>query len=77
MKKEIFQTKSRKIKKRNRQRQTAAQINLLGCLKYNLFRYFLRKEKLWLNRKLLSKIFTNEAGTLFSFKQWMITFYNI
>nr|YP_010164481.1 ribosomal protein L20 [Polyopes lancifolius]QRM91076.1 ribosomal protein L20 [Polyopes lancifolius] len=77
MKREIFQTRSRKIKKRSRQRQTTTQINLLGCLKYNLFRYFLRKEKLWLNKKLLSKIFANEIGTLFSFKQWMTIFYNI
>nr|YP_010395121.1 ribosomal protein L20 [Grateloupia elliptica]UQJ72562.1 ribosomal protein L20 [Grateloupia elliptica]UYI31698.1 ribosomal protein L20 [Grateloupia elliptica] len=77
MKQEILQTKSRKLKKRSRQKRTIAQINLSGCLNYSLFIYFIRKEKIQLNRKLIANIFTSEVGTSFSFKKWMLQFYNV
>nr|YP_010921942.1 ribosomal protein L20 [Grateloupia turuturu]YP_010986440.1 ribosomal protein L20 [Pachymeniopsis lanceolata]WIM51248.1 ribosomal protein L20 [Grateloupia turuturu]WOL37408.1 ribosomal protein L20 [Pachymeniopsis lanceolata] len=77
MKQEILQTKSRKLKKRSWRKRTIAQINLSSCLNYNLFTYFIRKEKIQLSRKLIASIFVNEAGTSFSFKKWMLQFYRV
>nr|YP_010937580.1 ribosomal protein L20 [Grateloupia asiatica]WKW95610.1 ribosomal protein L20 [Grateloupia asiatica] len=77
MKQEIFQTKSRKLKKRYWQKRATTQINLSGCLSYNLFIYFARKEKLQLNKKLIANIFVSEIGTSFSLKKWMLQFYGI
>ena len=69
MKQEILQTKSRKLKKRGWQKQVITQINSSSCLNYNLLIYFIRKEKLKLNKKLLANFFVSEAGTSFSLRK--------
>nr|YP_008963793.1 ribosomal protein L20 [Grateloupia angusta]AGO19306.1 ribosomal protein L20 [Grateloupia angusta] len=77
MKQEILQTKSRKLKKRSWRKQIITQINLSSCLNYSLFTYFIRREKIQLNKKLIANIFVNEVGTSFSFKKWMLQFYGV
>nr|AHX02563.1 ribosomal protein L20 [Sebdenia flabellata] len=63
---------NRKLKKRNQLKQFAHQINLLNCFNYNLFTYFMRQKKIYLNRKVVAHIFLTESGTVFSLKKWLL-----
>ena len=78
MKKEIFQTLSRKVKKRNNNnRRLSVQTSLVNNLNYNLFFYMLKKESIFINRKALSEIFFNELGVASSLRKWLLHFYKI
>lgn len=66
LKKELFQTYSRKNKKRSLQQTFIKQINFTINVKYNFLCYFNSNQKIFLNRKILSLIFVKESGSLFS-----------
>lgn len=73
-KKEFLQTYSRKSKKQNLQQLFTKQINSTINVKYNFLRYFNSNEKIILNRKILSLVFAQESGSLFSLKKWICYF---
>lgn len=77
MKTEFSRTKSRKIKKRNQRYNFINQIKLINNINYNLLIYVLKKQKIKLNRKILSNFFLSEIGTTLSLKSLLKSFYRI
>nr|NP_062503.1 ribosomal protein L20 [Chondrus crispus]CAA87596.1 orf94 [Chondrus crispus] len=78
LKKEFFQTYSRKLKKQNLQQVFTKQINSTINIKYNFLRYFNSNEKIILNRKILSLLFAKESGSLFSWRnEYVISIKNL
>nr|YP_004062213.1 ribosomal protein L20 [Gracilariopsis andersonii]ADR03229.1 ribosomal protein L20 [Gracilariopsis andersonii]APC24915.1 ribosomal protein L20 [Gracilariopsis andersonii] len=69
MKKEIYKTQSRKQKKREFYKQNINQIKLLSG-KYSLFNFFMKKENIRLNKKILAELFITEVGSTFSLMHW-------
>lgn len=69
MQKEIFQTKSRKIKKRNKKKTYIQQFSFFNYFYYHLYMYFLKKNKILLNRKILSYFFVKEIGSIISLQK--------
>jgi|GEM_PF-5940574 len=68
IKKEFFKTKSRKLKKRTTKQKFITQINLMNKFKYNFFIYFITKNRLLLNRKILIQLLIEEQYINYSFK---------
>nr|YP_004062239.1 ribosomal protein L20 [Plocamiocolax pulvinata]ADR03255.1 ribosomal protein L20 [Plocamiocolax pulvinata] len=77
MKKEVFQTKSRKIKKRSKYKTYIQHLNFLSYFYYNLYIYFFFKKNLLLNRKILSNFYIKEIGSLISLQKWVFDYYVI
>nr|YP_009511889.1 ribosomal protein L20 [Gracilariopsis longissima]AXI97816.1 ribosomal protein L20 [Gracilariopsis longissima] len=69
MKKEIYRTKSRKHKKREFYKQNKNHIKILSG-NYSLFNFFVKKENIKLNKKILSELFITEVGSIFSLMHW-------
>nr|YP_010027358.1 ribosomal protein L20 [Sarcopeltis skottsbergii]QOS04479.1 ribosomal protein L20 [Sarcopeltis skottsbergii] len=74
LKNELFQTYSRKTKKRTLQQTFLKQINFTMNVKYHFLCYFNSNEKILLNRKILSSLFAKESGSFFSWKKWVCYF---
>lgn len=68
IKKEFFRTKSRKLKKRTTKQKFITQINLMNKFKYNFFIYFITKNRLLLNRKILIQLLIEEQYINYSFR---------
>ncbi len=75
IKKEFFKTKSRKLKKRTTKQKFITQINLMNKFKYNFFIYFITKNRLLLNRKILIQLLIEEQYINYSFKIWTNLYY--
>nr|YP_009511940.1 ribosomal protein L20 [Melanthalia intermedia]AXI97867.1 ribosomal protein L20 [Melanthalia intermedia] len=75
MKKNFYRARSRKIKKRYFQQKNLHFIKNLAYLKYNLFSFFIQKENIKLNRKVLAELITTEVGSMFSLSMWNIYLY--
>nr|YP_004062186.1 ribosomal protein L20 [Gracilariophila oryzoides]ADR03202.1 ribosomal protein L20 [Gracilariophila oryzoides]APC24939.1 ribosomal protein L20 [Gracilariophila oryzoides] len=69
MKKEIYRTKSRRTKKREFYKQNINHIKVLSG-KYSLFNFFVKKQNIRLNKKILSELFITEVGSTFSLMHW-------
>nr|YP_010199684.1 ribosomal protein L20 [Gracilaria domingensis]UAD89592.1 ribosomal protein L20 [Gracilaria domingensis] len=76
MKRELLRTRSRINKKRIFRKKNINHIKLL-TIKYNLFYFFISKESLLLNKKILSELLFTEIGSIFSLMQWNFSFYAI
>nr|YP_009295543.1 ribosomal protein L20 [Mastocarpus papillatus]AOL58027.1 ribosomal protein L20 [Mastocarpus papillatus] len=76
LKKEITCTKSRKLKKKVFHQNFVKRLGSPTNSKLNLTTYFNSKEKIYLNRKLLSSLFITEGGFLFSWKKWTNSFFS-
>nr|AHX02470.1 ribosomal protein L20 [Plocamium cartilagineum] len=76
MQREFFQTKSRKIKKRNKQKTYIQHLNFANYLYYNFYIYFFKKHIL-LNRKILSNFYVKEMGSFISLQKWVLNYYLI
>lgn len=75
IKKQIIFKNSRKLKKRTFRKILINRINSIN-LTYNLLVYFLVKEKIFINRKVITTFLITENGTTFSLYQWVSSFYN-
>jgi len=75
IKKEFFRTKSRKLKKRTTKQKFITQINLMNKFKYNFFIYFITKNRLLLNRKILIQLLIEEQYINYSFRIWTNLYY--
>lgn len=69
MQKEVFQTKSRKIKKRTKKKIYIQHLSFLSYFYYNLYIYFFLKKKILLNRKILSNFYIKEVGSFISLQK--------
>ena len=69
VKKEVKSTFSYKIKKKQVKKLAILRLNsdlYLTSLKYNSFKYFLRKHSINLNNNIVSKLLNEEVGFIFS-----------
>nr|WDA66143.1 ribosomal protein L20 [Lithothamnion corallioides] len=79
LKKDRAMTLSRKQKKISLSNFFISKTNyILFCtsFRYSLLNYFLKNNKLNLNRLILCKIIIEELGTSFSLANWLYSFYN-
>nr|WCH57653.1 ribosomal protein L20 [Hypnea sp.] len=59
-----------KAKKRFLNKLLLKKLNYTNIIKYNFFHYFMLKEKLILNKKILLFFISTENGSMFSLKKW-------
>nr|YP_010199834.1 ribosomal protein L20 [Hydropuntia urvillei]UAD89842.1 ribosomal protein L20 [Hydropuntia urvillei] len=66
------------LKNKNRifQKKSINHIQLL-LLRYKLFHFFVSKEKIMLNKKILAELVHMEMGGTFSLTQWNLYFYSL
>ena len=74
-KKELIRTKARKQKKRALKRIFIKQVNNLNFTMFNLFMYFLRKQHIFINKKVYSALLICENGSVNSLQNWFKLFY--
>lgn len=75
-KKELKSTLLRLIKKRTVNQICLINFNFYSTLiKYNLLRYFLKNQLIYLNYKILVELAREELTVTFVFKNWIITFF--
>lgn len=65
LKKELVRSNNRKLKKQNSRKFFIKQINLKE-FKFSFFVYFLQKQKIFINRKILKNVLITENGSFFS-----------
>ena len=75
LKKELVRSNNRKLKKQNSRKFFIKQINLKE-FKFSFFVYFLQKQKIFINRKILKNVLITENGSFFSLMNWIWFFHN-
>nr|WCH57845.1 ribosomal protein L20 [Caulacanthus ustulatus] len=73
-KKEILRSRSRRLKKRSENCLNLKRINLNDSMYYNRLHYFMKLEKILLNKKVVVYFLNTEKGSIFSLKNWFATF---
>ena len=74
LKKELISSKNKKLKKRNLRKISIKQSNM-SYLKFGVLNYFLKKQNIFINNKMLRNILITENGTISSLKNWVWFFY--
>jgi len=75
VKKELLNTKTRKLKKRYLRKKFISRIGFVSEVRYNLLIRFLFSNRFLLNRKILMQLRVEESSTTFSLENWIKCYY--